>query len=157
MSFTSEQIDLQSSSREKERLAEQVQTLQSLRRDEGNSQQGEQQSGTDEDLKVGTVMSSRSVTSGCVSLPTKRLLCHPPQKLASWLQERGAGSAAEREELKNSGRREDLQEEELKELRKELESVVLSCGQAQQKSREREVKSLSDVPVCTKNRDTKCR
>lgn len=48
---------------------------------------------------------------------------------------------AEMEECKNSRRREELQEEELKELRKELEHVALSCGQAQQKSREHEVKS----------------
>lgn len=49
---TFEKIDLQSSSREKERLAEEVQTLQSLRRDVGDSQQGEQQSSRSEDLKV---------------------------------------------------------------------------------------------------------
>lgn len=45
------------------------------------------------------------------------------------------------EAFESSRRRDDLQEEELKELRKELENVVLSCGQAQQKGREHEVKS----------------
>lgn len=65
----------------------------------------------------------------------------PPQKLASQLQEAEAALVAEMEECKNSRSREDLLEEELKELRKELENVVLSCGQAQQKSREHEVKS----------------
>lgn len=60
--FTFEQIDLQSSSREKERLAEEVQTLKSLRSDMGDSQQGEQQSSRKEDLKVATVILSHLVT-----------------------------------------------------------------------------------------------
>lgn len=63
------------------------------------------------------------------------------QALASQLQDTEAALAAEKEESKNSRRRQELLEEELKELKKELENVVLSCGQAQQKSREHEVKS----------------
>lgn len=60
--FTFEQIDLQSSSRETVRLAEELEALQSLRRDVGDGQQEEQQSSTDEDLKVGTVLFSHLET-----------------------------------------------------------------------------------------------
>lgn len=138
-----EQIDFQSSSREKERLAEEVQTLQSLSRNVADSQKKEQQSSSNDELRVGTVILEYLVTKAIiwVSLPAECLLWHPPQTLASQLQDTEAALAAEREESKNSRRREELLEEELKELQKELENVALSCGQAQQKSREHEVKS----------------
>lgn len=68
------QIDLQSSSREKERLAEEVQTLQSHRRDVDASQQVEQQSSSDEDLKVGTAKSSHSLTKPAAEFHSTKCL-----------------------------------------------------------------------------------
>lgn len=118
------EIDFQSSSREKERLTEEVQTLQSLSRNVGDSQKKEQQSSSNDDLRT----------------------------LASQLQDTEAALAAERVESKNSRRREELLEEELKELKKELETVVLSCGQAQQKSREHELR-LKDVQKEIEDKD----
>lgn len=64
----------------------------------------------------------------------------PPQTIASQLQDTEAALVAEREESNTRKRLAEQLEEELKELRKELESMVLTCGQVQQKNREQEVK-----------------
>lgn len=66
LGFTFEQIDLQSCSRERERLAEEVQTLQSLKRDTSDSQQEEQESRRDAELKAGTDTLSHLVTKPIV-------------------------------------------------------------------------------------------
>lgn len=64
----------------------------------------------------------------------------PPQILARQLQDTEAALVAEREESNTSKKHAEQLKEELKEVRKELESVVLICGQVQQKNREQEVK-----------------
>lgn len=79
--------------------------------------------------------------NGRIFLPGEfSFLGRPPQILASQLQDTEAALVAEREESNTSKRQIEQLEEELRELRKELESVVLICGQVQQKNREQEVK-----------------